>query len=56
MTQFGFMAAAAHGAQWVVQLLREMSGESGTMPPMPQSASISFGTLGRLEILSEVEG
>ena len=54
--QFGFMAAAAHGAQWVVQLLREMSGESGTMPPMPQSASISFGTLGRLEILSEVEG
>ncbi len=54
--QFGFMAAAAHGAQWVVQSLREMSGESGTMPPMPQSASISFGTLGRLETPTEVEG
>ena len=54
--QFGFMAAAAHGAQWVVQSLRELSGESGTMPPMPQSASISFGTLGRLETPTEVEG
>ncbi len=54
--QFGFMAAASHGAQWVVQSLREMSGESGTMPPMPQSASISFGTLGRLETPTEVEG
>jgi len=54
--QFGFMAAAAHGAQWAVQSLREMSGESGVMAPMPQSASISFGTLGRLELLTEVEG
>ena len=54
--QFGFMAAASHGAQWAVQSLREMSGESGTMPPMPQSASISFGTLGRLETPTEVEG
>ncbi len=54
--QFGFIAAAAHGAQWVLQSLREVSGESGTMTPMPQSASISFGTLGRLEIPSEVEG
>ena len=50
------MAAAAHGAQWVVQSLRGMSGESGTMPPMPQSTSISFGTLGRLELLTEAEG
>jgi hypothetical protein len=54
--QFGFMAAAAHGAQWAIQSLREMSGESGAMAPIPQSASISFGTLGRLELLTEVEG
>lgn len=54
--QFGFMAAAAHGAQWTIQSLREMSGESGAMAPIPQSASISFGTLGRLELLTEAEG
>ena len=54
--QFGFMAAAAHGAQWAIQSLREMSGESGAMAPIPQSASISFGTLGMLELLTEVEG
>ena len=54
--QFGFMAAAAHGAQWAIQSLREMSGEPGAMAPIPQSASISFGTLGRLELLTEVEG
>ena len=54
--QFGFLSAAAHGAQWVIQSLRELSGEERTLPPMPQSASITFGTLGRLETVQEVEG
>ena len=54
--QFGFMLAAAHGAQWVVQSLREISGERGNIRPLPQSASISFGTLGRMELTEELVG
>ena len=46
--QFGYLAAAAHGAQWLLQSLREIAGDGGAMQPLPQSASISFGTLGRL--------
>lgn len=47
--QFGFMLAAAHGAQWVIQSLRQMSGGMSVMVPRPQSASITFGTLGRFD-------
>ncbi|MDP6871235.1 MAG: ThiF family adenylyltransferase [Candidatus Thalassarchaeaceae archaeon] len=47
--QFGFMLAAAHGAQWVIQSLRQMSGGMNVMVPRPQSASITFGTLGRFD-------
>ena len=46
--EFGFLLAAAHGAQWVLQSLRWMIGQSLAMPPYPQSANITFGTLGRL--------
>ncbi len=45
--QFGYMIAAAHGAQWVIQTLRAMGG-ANAMTPHPQSASITFGTLGRM--------
>ena len=54
--QFGFLSAAAHGAQWVVQTLRDISGEPGNTPPLPQSASISFGTLGRMALSTGVQG
>tara|TARA_B100001079_G_scaffold248908_1_gene239299 strand:- start:541 stop:1632 length:1092 start_codon:yes stop_codon:yes gene_type:complete len=46
--EFGFLLAAAHGAQWVLQSLRWMVGQALAMPPYPQSANITFGTLGRL--------
>jgi len=51
--QFGYLAAAAHGAQWLLQSLREVAGEEGAMQPLPQSSSISFGTLGRLVLEQE---
>ena len=51
--QFGYLAAAAHGAQWLLQSLRQFAGEGGAMQPLPQSASISFGTLGRLVLEQE---
>jgi hypothetical protein len=46
--EFGFLLAAAHGAQWVLQSLRWMVGQTLAMSPYPQSANITFGTLGRL--------
>ena len=45
--QFGYLLAAAHGAQWVIQELRSLGGHMPSMPPRPQFASITFGTLGR---------
>ena len=51
--QFGYFAAAAHGAQWAIQMLRSMAGERGAMAPMPASTSITFGTLGRLPTKEE---
>ena len=50
--QFGHMAAAAHGAQWVVQQLRLMDGQDGVLPPLPKSSSITFGTLERMSVLA----
>jgi len=46
--QFGYLIAAAHGAQWVIQTLRWWAGQDQAMPPPPQSASITLGTLGRM--------
>jgi len=48
--QFGHHLAAAHGAQWLVQCLRIISGQTMASMPNPQSANISFGTLGRFEL------
>ncbi len=45
--EFGFLLAASHGAQWVLQSLRWMIGQTLAMPPYPQSANLTFGTLGR---------
>ena len=46
--EFGFLIAASHGAQWVLQSLRWMVGQTLAMTPYPQSANLTFGTLGRL--------
>ena len=35
--QFGYLIAAAHGAQWVIQTLRWWAGQDQAMPPPPQS-------------------
>ena len=47
--QFGHLAAAAHGAQWVVQGMRAMAGNEGSLLPLTRSSSITFGTLERME-------
>ncbi|SVB66248.1 uncharacterized protein METZ01_LOCUS219102, partial [marine metagenome] len=46
--EFGFLLAAAHGAQWILQSLRWMIGQTLALPPYPQTANITFGTLSRL--------
>ena len=46
--EFGFLIAAAHGAQWVLQSLRWMAGQTLALPPYAQTANITFGTLSRL--------
>ena len=48
--QFGYLIAAAHGAQWLLQSLRWWVGQDQAMPPTPQSASITLGTLGRMPV------
>ena len=47
--QFGFMLAASHGAQWLIQSLRMISGDDNAQRPLPQVSSISFGTATRLK-------
>jgi len=46
--QFGYLLAAAHGSQWILQSLRIISGIDTAMRPAPQSASITFGTAAKL--------
>lgn len=50
--QFGHLAAAAHGAQWVIQAMRVIAGDERAMAPLPKASSITFGTLERLVIHS----
>ena len=47
--QFGHLAAAAHGAQWLVQSMRAMAGNEGPLLPLTRSSSITFGTLERMK-------
>ena len=48
--QFGHLLAGAHGSQWVIQFLRIITREAKASLPTPQTANISFGTLGRFEL------
>ena len=50
--QFGHLAAASHGAQWVIQSMRAMLGEEGSLPPSPTASSITFGTLERIQTMN----
>ena len=47
--QFGYISAAAHGAQWILQSLRIISGDVNVQRPLPQVSNITFGTATRLE-------
>ena len=51
--QFGHLLAGAHGSQWAIQFLRIIAGEVSASLPAPQTANISFGTLGRFELNSQ---
>ena len=51
--QSGYLAAAAHGCQWVVSELRMRAGMPSTLP-MPRSSSITFGMLGQLPVMGAV--
>ena len=44
--QFGHSLAAAHGAQWAIQMMRFFTGNNESLPE-PQIANLSFGTLSR---------
>ena len=46
--QSGYLAAAAHGFQWIIASLRQMSGQSKSILPKPRSSSVTFGMLGEL--------
>jgi len=48
--QYGHLIAGAHGSQWAIQFLRIIAGEVTASLPSPQTANISFGTLGRFEL------
>lgn len=50
--QFGYMAAAAHAAQWVMQSLRYILGEERAVPPLPQARSLTMGTMSFLPLKS----
>ena len=47
--QAGFLAAAAHGFQWLISMMRKQSGHKAVLPE-PRSTSVTFGTLGRLPV------
>ena len=53
LLQAGFLAAAAHGYQWLIAALRQRAGLDNAMLPVPRSSSVTFGVLGRLPIDNE---
>ncbi|MAU85855.1 MAG: hypothetical protein CMA21_04570 [Euryarchaeota archaeon] len=46
--QSGYLAAAAHGYQWLIAALRQMDGFPKSALPNPRSSSVTFGVLGNL--------
>ncbi len=52
--QSGYLAAAAHGYQWLIAALRQMDGFAKSALPNPRSSSVTFGVLGNLPKLEEI--
>ena len=52
--QSGYLAAAAHGYQWLIAALRLMDGFAKSTLPNPRSSSVTFGVLGNLPKLEEI--
>ena len=52
--QAGFLAAAAHGYQWLIAIMRQLSGFERAVLPEPRSTSVTFGTLGKLPMSEEM--
>tara|TARA_B100000579_G_scaffold266136_1_gene219512 strand:+ start:1887 stop:2564 length:678 start_codon:yes stop_codon:yes gene_type:complete len=48
--QSGYLAAAAHGCQWLIAALRQMDGIASSTLPNPRSSSVTFGILGNLAL------
>ena len=51
--QFGHIWAAAHGAQWLLQWLRYLTGADNVPLPGPRAASLTFGELAKLPLIEE---
>jgi len=52
--QSGYLAAAAHGYQWLIAALRLMDRFAKSALPNPRSSSVTFGVLGNLPKLEEI--
>lgn len=48
--QSGYLAAAAHGYQWLIAALRQLDGVAKSTLPNPRSSSVTFGILGSLPL------
>ncbi len=48
--QSGYLAAAAHGYQWLIAAMRQMDGIATSTLPNPRSSSVTFGILGNLPL------
>ena len=51
--QFGHIWAAAHGAQWLLQWFRYLTGAENVPLPGPRAASLTFGELAKLPLIEE---
>ena len=53
--QAGYLAASAHGYQWIIAALRQMDGQEKSILPRPRSSTVSFGILGELPTSEVIE-
>ena len=51
--KFGHLLAGAHGAMWVLEHLFLLTGHKSAVPPVPQSANLTYGTLALLPLAEE---
>ena len=53
--QAGYLAASAHGFQWIIAALRKIAGCRSSILPSPRSSSVTFGKLGELPVSEVIE-